>query len=159
MRAFAALSMGFILVACEPPDGGTKTGQVGTNTAGTATSTETPRFQPWAFGIGRLQFGYDAATGYAVPVQGLDDQTGEPVEYPIELQVQLLNVEAATTGSLTQTNSCTVYLQRTDPLQLASWTDPTGAWFAFEVAESTGYHTCAGLDFPEDWGLNPMPIT
>ncbi|NCG20466.1 MAG: hypothetical protein GWP91_15770 [Rhodobacterales bacterium] len=147
------LSIGLV-TACNPESVNTFEGTQ-LPTPGTTTTANAGEFIPYAFGIGRIQFGYDVANDLAVPVIGLDELDAAVV-LPNQLTVQLLNEAAAGGQPFDDTNHCEIVLQRNEALPRATWTEPTGAWFAFEVSESTGFHTCGDLEFPEAWGEVPV---
>lgn len=152
MRCAALFLSSMVLCACEPAETGSRVGSVEPGTVLSGTPSE-PGFVPHAFGVGRVQFGYDAQRAVAMPAQGWD--ASAEVMLPISLEVLILDQSALTDGFVDGVNGCTVTLQRFDELPLSSWAEEAGAWFAFEVAESTGSHTCGALDFPSDWGSNP----
>ena len=72
---------------------------------------------------------------------------------PITLTVLILDQEAAESGELTAFNHCEVVMTSVNTLPMASWTEPAGAWFAFEISASLGSTTCQTLSFdPSVWG-------
>lgn len=146
-----------LAVGCDDGTSGGKPTVIGQTPVGTSDPTTTGHdgFQPYAFAVTAATFGLDADALEVVSVTGTD-ASGAPVDLPISVTVLVTDVSGAQTGTFTDENHCTVVLENDGPLPYAAWTGDAGAWFGFEIASATGTTDCGALDFPPEWGENPV---